>query len=93
MSSHRRQKCLQSLLAAMRTEEILCSLSVMPSYLGVQRQQQMRNSSSNVRVNFYLQPIFEDVILQSYQITREDSMRLWRKKTQNKSSPSGFANF
>lgn len=52
----------------------------MASYLGIQRQQQMRNSSSNVRGDFYLQPIFEDIILRRQQMTREDSMRPWGKK-------------
>lgn len=51
----------------------------MASYLGVQRQQQMRNSSSNVRGNFYLQPILNDVILRRWHITREDNMRPWGK--------------
>lgn len=61
-------------------KKIFYSLSVMASYLGVQREQQMGNSSSNVRGDFYLQPIFEDVILRRHQITREDSIRLWGKK-------------
>lgn len=69
--SHYLQPCVQ--------KKILCSLSVMASYLGVQRKQQMRNSSSNVRGDFYLQPIFGDVILRRHQITREDSMRPWGK--------------
>lgn len=58
----------------------LHSSAVTASYLGVQRQQQVRNSSSNVGGDFYLQPVFEHVILKRHQITREDSMTPWGKK-------------
>lgn len=59
----------------------LHSSAVTASYLGVQRQQQVRNSSSNVGGDFYLQPVFEHVILKRHQITREDSMTPWGKKS------------
>lgn len=77
MSSHEYQKCLQSLLVAKHMEKSLCSSPVAASYLGVQRQQQVGNSSSDIGGNFYLQPIFEHVILKRHQIAREDSMTPW----------------
>lgn len=56
----------------------------MGSYLGVQRQQQERNSSSNVRADFYLQPIFEHVILKD---TKKNHRRQYDTLREKKSSP------
>lgn len=49
----------------------MCSLPIITSYLGAQRQHQMRDSSPNIRGDFYLQPIFEDVVLKRHKTDKK----------------------